>query len=389
MTPSPDSKKIFLFSSKGGNGHESACSALEASLKNYFFLQRFYPFQSLKPFSLLNQGSSHHQNGEAFYNFLLQKKWSRIANLYARVGSWLIKLFSGLIEKEIRKMLIETRPDIVISVIPFINAYLFKATQELKIPFLIFTCDLDTFNYVKGFETLSLEQIPDFKYFIAFDEPLLYEKIAPAKLPRGTIEVSGFPLRKDFFVSYERQSVLSHFNLPAQKPIVLLMMGGTGSSATYAYAKEIARLNLSLHLVVCLGRNKRMRALLEKLHFNSGISVSLLDYTDEVAALMSVSSLLITKPGPSSIVEAIYSHLPMVLDNTSTPLYWEKLNTTFVLEKGFGFVARDYQEIGAILKNCFEEKTVYETIKQNLKAYPKPHFESSLKKIFSQWATLP
>ena len=64
--------------------------------------------------------------------------------------------------------------------------------------------------------------------------------------------------------------------------------------------------------------------------------MTLLGFTDRVADLMAISHLIVTKPGPGTISEAIAMKLPILIDNTDKLLFWERINVDLVLNYGVG-----------------------------------------------------
>ena len=55
----------------------------------------------------------------------------------------------------------------------------------------------------------------------------------------------------------------------------------------------------------------------------------------------SAATLLITKPGPNSILEGVCMGLPMLLDCSMGCLPWERTNVHFVTSHGYGDVITD------------------------------------------------
>jgi processive 1,2-diacylglycerol beta-glucosyltransferase len=76
---------------------------------------------------------------------------------------------------------------------------------------------------------------------------------------------------------------------------------------------------------------------------NSQESVKVLEFTNKVPELMSVSDLVITKPGGLTTTESIASGLPIIVIN---PLPGqEEANALFVEEKGIGVWIRKQDDV--------------------------------------------
>jgi processive 1,2-diacylglycerol beta-glucosyltransferase len=70
-----------------------------------------------------------------------------------------------------------------------------------------------------------------------------------------------------------------------------------------------------MHIVAIAGKDKRARRKLESLNVELPVSLSVLSWTDDVAALMQAAAILVTKPGGLTIAEAALCSLPTVFFN--------------------------------------------------------------------------
>ena len=81
--------------------------------------------------------------------------------------------------------------------------------------------------------------------------------------------------------------------------------------------------------------------------------MSLFGFTNQIAGLMAVSDVLITKPGPNSVCEGLLSRVPMILDMTHGTIYWEQLNIDFMVKHGFAEPLTDYACLGEMSSEVF------------------------------------
>src|ERR1700722_3275140 len=127
-------KKILIFTSPGGGGHMSAERALREYLKDEYDVSSSFIFQevlgSFDPISKITFGYSC---GESTYNYLINKKLYRVLNAIASFGTWTHAALHTGITKKIIRYLDEKKPDMVISVVPFVNNQLLEATESLGI----------------------------------------------------------------------------------------------------------------------------------------------------------------------------------------------------------------------------------------------------------------
>ncbi len=99
---------------------------------------------------------------------------------------------------------------------------------------------------------------------------------------------------------------------------------------------------------------------------------------------MAISNTCITKAGTVSVCEAIYMNLPIILDNTSTPLYWEKFNINFIQKNKFGMVVTHYKQLNYAVAKMMDDKVYYQECVRNLTNFPKKDFGSYLNPVIEQ-----
>lgn len=363
----PARQKILILSSHGGYGHTAAAKTLESILKDRYDLKIIYPIQELRIF-----GSAA---GEEFYNTLCAKGWLRSVNFIARTGAKLMRSRRTKIDQLIQKHIDKEKPALVISLIPFVNLPASEAARKKEVPYLMVTLDGDLRNWVHGFEAVSH---PKFRATIGHDAPTTRRLLTSKKIPNSCIETLGFPIRADFLQPKNREQLRIDYNIPQDKPVVLIMMGGNGGQSAYDYTKTIGKMPLSTHIIVCAGRNEKLAKQLKKIKLHKSNSITIMKFTDKVSDLMALSDLLITKPGPGSINEGLTMQLPMLVDHTGASLFWERANTDLVLSYKVGERIRDLRKIGPILKDYLHNPQTRERIQKAYSEVPSNKFNERI-----------
>ena len=173
--------------------------------------------------------------------------------------------------------------------------------------------------------------------------------------------------------------------MPSDKPVVMILMGGAGSYGCVRYVKNLARIeNIEMHLVVCLGRNENLKKKISQINLPKNITISMIGFTDRISDLMAVSDLLITKPGPGSACEAIASNLPMILDVTNKPLWWEQMNIDFVISHGFGDSVKNFRNLPELICKYLKDKKHLESVKKKIVKFKKTDFRKNIKNLLQQ-----
>jgi len=122
--------------------------------------------------------------------------------------------------------------------------------------------------------------------------------------PEDKIKVTGIPIGEKFQKKYDRESLCEKLGLAPD--IVLLM---TGSFGIGPLERVVASLNRHAQLLVVCARNKR---LFKKLNAKRYAQTRVFGLVENIEELMSVSDMIITKPGGLSIAELLCMELPPV-----------------------------------------------------------------------------
>lgn len=382
----PRKKRILIFSSHGGGGHTAVSNGLNAYLFDDYEIKVANIFTDvLGSMDTLGALSFGAMGGEDLYNFCLRARLLGMAGSIGQMGNSYFTWRQDQAEKLIMDYFSLAKPDLIISVVPFVNAALLSVAQKLDIPFLVVTNDLDTSNYISGINNPTFSK---FRYTLSFDDAELRKKVSTAGIKASQISVTGFPLRPEFFKAKDRVALKKEFNVPAGKPVVMIFMGGAGSLASYRYVRILARLGISLHMVVVLGRNERLRRNINKIMLPEGVTMTLLGFTPRIADLMAISDVLITKPGPGSVCEALESEVPMILDATTGTIWWEELNISFMVKHGFGVRLEVVQDLEKILPRYIKKDGYNLSIKKKMREFKRERFDKSIKPLVEQMLAL-
>ncbi len=375
-------KRILIFSSTGGGGHTAVSKGLKSYLGSDYDIIVSNVFQEvLGSLDTLGTLSFGRVWSEDFYNFCLRARWTNVAGKFVSVGGGFMAWRQDALESRLLEYFKFAKPDLIISVVPVINCALIVVSEKLDIPFLVLTNDLDSTNYINN---VSKPQYKKFRYAIPFDDSLLHNKISKAGFEKEQVIVTGFPLRPEFFKPKDIAGLKSEFEIQEDKPVVMILMGGTGSTASYRYVRKLIKLNKPLHIIVCLGRNERLRRNINKIVLPPYITLTVLGFTDRIADLMAVSDVLITKTGPGSVCEALELNVPMILDQTSDTLWWEELNVTFMVKHGFAESLKNYNDLEKIFPKYIDDSSYVTKVKKKMKEFKRECFAKKIKPLIAE-----
>jgi len=368
--------RLIVFSSLGGGGQTSASLAVQAYLEKDYDVEIIQTFADvLKDFDPIRICSVEYMNCEDLYNFFLRHGFGWSGGMWSFIGTHVMNFWQERLSAEMINFLMLRKPDIIISVTPFINGAICRAAEHLQIPFGVVTVDLDVRGYLNGLEGAKYDLLT---IGIPFDDQMIWDTVKSYDIPLDQVRVIGFPVRKQFFDTFDAHKVRASYGFPQDKPIVMVMMGSAGSSVLLSFARKLSRLKQPMHLIFCIGRNEGLRQYLEKMTFPEHITMSIFGFTQRIADFMKISDILITKSGSVSVCEALYARIPMLVDHTATVLTWERVNIDFITEHGFGEAIHSLHRLPWHINHMLENRNVWCGMKNALEKFEAPDFEMHL-----------
>jgi len=368
-------KKILFFFSDTGGGHRSAATAIVRAVDHLG--KDKYSQEMVDVFAACS----------GFLNLF--------ARLYAPVIKYSPKLWGQLyywlddgkkleqlekisrpfILEEMKKLLLEKRPDIVVSVHPMVNHLTVKAIKELelKIPFVIVITDPVTLHraWIAPEADGAIVATPEAK-----------ELAVSYGMPESKIKVIGMPIDPKFFLAdKEKQAARRKAKLSPKRFTILLMGGGEGGGGMREIIAEFGRTGFDGQIIVITGRNKALETRLKKEAKKFGFPLRVFGFTNQVYELMSESDLIITKAGPGTIAEALAMNLPIII--TSWLPGQEEGNVEFVVRENVGRVSRDPHRVVELVKEL-RETDEFEELKKNVARVSRPQAALEIaREIFS------
>ncbi len=348
----PQKAKIVIFTSTGGCGHQSACDTLKNALPEHT-IKLVAPIRDF--FSKKSNGSF---TGEKWYDSLVQSGWIRFANFIVQCpGVAFLKMHMKHFEQTFYQFLQQEKPDLLISVIPLVNYPAARAAYRCNIPFLLITLDANLYLWLTNLERFKGKFADNATITINCQTPLITSQLKKKKIPLTAVKEIGSPLRNDFFVPKNKKSICSEWNLPTDKPIVMLIRGGMGSNSLLSYVKELQSIDIPLHILACIGKNTKLIPRLNAYKLPQHISLSIIPFTTKISDLMAVSNIMITQPSPNVCNEALHYGIPLLIDRTGPSLFWERATIDWIKQRGNGAVFTRLKDLRPLIKRYIALKT--------------------------------
>lgn len=191
------------------------------------------------------------------------------------------------------------------------------------------------------------------------------------------IKIYGIPIEPNFSLPVNKYQVLKELNFDFNKPIILVMGGGRGLGNIGEIIFSFYKLYLDFQVIVVCGVNKKLYNYLKRrqVRLSKTRRIKVFGYVDNVHELMSISDILISKPGGITTAEALAKGLPMIIFN---PLPGqEKCNSEFLLNTGAAISCDRISDLPVLIKELLENRNKLKFMSQNALRYGHP--DSSLK----------
>jgi len=125
---------------------------------------------------------------------------------------------------------------------------------------------------------------------------------------------------------------------------VAVLMGGYGGPSIRNIVRQLEAAENTCQVVACCGHNDRLRSELDALASASKNRVVPLGFTTEIPTIMRASDVLITKPGTTTLMEALALGVPLVLDDVNA-MPQERPNAVWAEAQGVAIRLRRRREV--------------------------------------------
>lgn len=200
------------------------------------------------------------------------------------------------------------------------------------------------------------------------------------KIDSKKIYSYGIPIKENFSNITNIQEVKEKYKVNNNKKTFLFFAGGSaGSSFSYRYFKRLLEEEFDINVIYVCGKNENLKKKAEKLVKSYKYkNVRVLGFSNEVNNLLSISDIVITKPGGISITECLEVKKPMLLipGNGGNEIY----NANFVCKNGYGLNCLTSRRLVKNVNKVLKRKTLLYSMNKKLEKY---NNNKSVEKIYN------
>ncbi|MBF8262883.1 MAG: hypothetical protein HW387_548 [Parachlamydiales bacterium] len=359
------SPHIMLFTCQYGSGHKMATQSIVESLPDCDVRIVDIYADPLAPIDPMRSWAPSLSN-EHVYNQWIKKERNLLLNISGKIAPKFLQLQRSKIEELLTHYISKDKPDMIISCVPLVNFALLSVADELNIPLLVITTDIDISAFCFNLpEDLELNR-SHFRMTVPYEQ-LHWDKLFSSRFSqslRNSFQYSfGYPTRPAFSKNpgvAALNQIRDEYEIKNDENVVLIMMGGNAGQAARTYAELLTQmsdeeldrivgkddLRNKLHTICLCGdtHQSENRDFMESLNAlnrertNHRVRIHGCPGTPKIAELISLPELrvVISKPGGSTVNEMIKKKVPMIYHSQKHPLDWEKGNMEYGESRGLG-----------------------------------------------------
>ncbi len=265
------------------------------------------------------------------------------------------KTLNSLIKanKEVKKIIKEFNPDIVIGVGGYVTVPVIKQAKKLG-----YKTFIHEQNSVPGKANTYLSNYADM-IGISFPSSKQY-------FPKNKVVLTGNPCSEDAINTIPCEK--KEFNL-SDKPLVLFVMGSLGASKVNDFLIKTMSLfnNKEYEILYVTGRNDYDK--IKQLNFPKNVKV--VPYVDKMTRIMKKTDIMVTRAGASTLSEIIALKIPSIIIPSPYVTNNHQYKNALDLVKAEAALMIEEKDLkGDIivrtLDKLLKDKKILETMKQNL-----------------------
>jgi len=306
-------KKIIVFYAAYGGGHLSAANSIKQYLESHYTDIEITMIDCVK---YINRALEKITT-LAYKEMAKKAPWAWGHVYYHSQKGPLARISTSsnkVMALKLLRLFDEIHPDLVISAHPFgsqMTSYL-KARGKVHCKLATVMTDFAPHN-----QWLIGKEYVDY-FFVAHNG--MKTALAHTGIPSEKIFATGIPLSNRFLMHFNKQEIMKEFHLSMDKKVILFFGGGEfglGKSKTLQLLQDFIDYAPNAQIVAIAGKNEKMQAHFKELKQNCHRpeDVHVYGFSNQVPELMSISNLVVTKPGGLTTTESLASGVPLFLIN--------------------------------------------------------------------------
>lgn len=370
-------RKILILYASYGGGHLSAAKSIQK------YIDEHYPEATTEIVDCIKYISNALDKlTTGAYREMAKKLPSLWGKIYLNSQKGALGHLSSRANKfmaiKLKNLVKEKQPDIIISTHPFSSQMISYLKRKGKINPTLATVLTD---FASHEQWLVGHEYTDY-FFVSNDN--MEKELCDYGVEKSKIHVTGIPMSDRFLEKFARKDICNLFNLDPNKKVILFFAGGEfglGKDRTIQILRSLITNVPNEQIVAISGKNEKIKETFESLvtELQASDRVKILGFTDKVPELMSISHLVVTKPGGLTTTESLASHLPILIINPIPGQ--EEQNAEFLEEHGVGIWLKKEDDPDEVISNLFSSEEKINEMQENTKKLAKIHSTKNICEI--------
>jgi UDP-N-acetylglucosamine:LPS N-acetylglucosamine transferase len=346
--------RVFVLYTEGGGGHRSVATALSERLRSAFgwevvVVNAYRDVDTyVDLFRILTGRPVDDLYNEMLKHFIPTYVPWQFFHAFANLVRLNKLIYGRRASRKLERYWRREQPDLVVSVMPWVNDMVANSVRRARpgVPFVTVMTDYDECSRGMWFS-------PSLHYVICSSSKAA-RRAALRGIPReGILTVPGVVVSSAFCeaADEDRDETRARLGLEPGVPAGLVMYGRQGASRMIEVARAMTRAEYPFQLMFVCGHDDSTAAAIRALP--TPYPKAVFGYVDEVHRYMRAADFFVSKPGPSSIAEALAIGLPMVLDFDWRTMLQDRYNAMWAAESGVALLSRGLgrlpKTVGALL----------------------------------------
>lgn len=360
-------KALFLITDAGG-GHRASAQALQAAIQaqgapiDARIVNMYHePWKKAEPLGALTGVYA-----EDLYNIVLKRSWFPLAGSM-RIGARLAAMAPNRRAlADGAAWLRDEKPDLVVSLMPFVNDLHARICEAAGVPFSLVMTDLVDTRPFMWYTPRACRQAA------WVSAPCEAAAAQAHEAGAGQVLESGYLIHPKYLDPalrrLDRREARLQLGLDPERLTVMATMGGFGGQTLAELVEGLEPVGRDWQIVAICGRNEALRQALEA-RKPGRHRVHAVGFSQDLHRYLRAADVVVGKPGPASVFEAVAALTPLVMD-AARAMPQEEPNADLIALHGMGIKVAQRRDLPAAVADLAASPAARACLSAAQAAYP-------------------
>ncbi len=205
--------------------------------------------------------------------------------------------------------------------------------------------------------------------YVVSNEDMVHELVLRGR-DQSMIFPYGIPISQEFFELKPKKQIYQEFNLNENRKTLTIVGGSLGMGNIEEILQEITSVTLDIQILVLTGSNTKLFNKVMEISENCNKCILPLHYCDNMNDILSITDLLVTKPGGLTITESFITGTPLAI-YSAIPGH-EVQNADYLFRHHLAIDLGTGEKCAEIIQDALSDDKLLEELRERSKASGKP-----------------